>query len=171
VYDVADLRQLMNAALLTSNDAELIEVLQVARDEMPEAIKTLQRALEREVAVGSAPTVEGKEPGVGLGVGVAVSGAGSVAAMSAVGALVQAQGIEEPMEDEQKLERKGTVASKGSGGSSGMTGKDLLDREFIESGLDALRRMSHATDTSLPSWTITRFVSSSALVLSFIDNS
>ncbi|KAI0324972.1 kinase-like protein [Cubamyces sp. BRFM 1775] len=44
--DAADLRQLLCAALKTNDDAEFIRVLQVGRDEMPEAIKTLQRALD-----------------------------------------------------------------------------------------------------------------------------
>ena len=44
--DAADLRQLMRSALQTNDDLEMIKVLQVGRDEMPEAIKTLQRALE-----------------------------------------------------------------------------------------------------------------------------
>ncbi|KAF9069993.1 hypothetical protein BDP27DRAFT_1362916 [Rhodocollybia butyracea] len=65
--------------------------------------------------------------------------------------------------------------SGGSGGSSGM--KDTLDKEFIESGIDALRRMSRSTAgavgsggvkngvkedpaTVLPSWTITRHLAS-----------
>ena len=53
----------------------------------------------------------------------------------------------------------GTVPSlTGSGSGSGSDGRlrDTLDREFIESGIDALRRVSHGPDTSLPSWTITK---------------
>ena len=34
--------------------------------------------------------------------------------------------------------------------------RDTLDREFIETGIDALRRLSGA-ETTLPSWTITRY--------------
>jgi abelson tyrosine-protein kinase 1 len=34
---------------------------------------------------------------------------------------------------------------------------DALHCEFIESGIDALRRLSKGTDLGLPSWTITRF--------------
>lgn len=47
VTDTADLRQLMQAALrrMTSN-VDFLEVLQVGHQEMPKAIKTLQRALE-----------------------------------------------------------------------------------------------------------------------------
>ena len=49
VHDAADPRQLMRTALQANSDVEMIRVLQVGRDEMPEAIKTLQRALEKEV--------------------------------------------------------------------------------------------------------------------------
>jgi abelson tyrosine-protein kinase 1 len=52
----------MRAALQTNNDVQMIEVLQVGREEMPEAIKTLQRALERE-----------KKENVGVGVSLASS--------------------------------------------------------------------------------------------------
>ncbi|EEB98389.1 hypothetical protein MPER_02111, partial [Moniliophthora perniciosa FA553] len=54
-------------------------------------------------------------------------------------------------------------ASGGSGSGQGrsVARKDTLDREFMESGIDALRRMSRthgATEGgSLPSWTITRY--------------
>jgi abelson tyrosine-protein kinase 1 len=49
----------------------------------------------------------------------------------------------------------GTVLSlsgSGSGSGSGSDGRsrDMFDREFIESGIDALRRVSHGPDTSLP---------------------
>ena len=97
VQDIVDLRSIIRMALQANSDMEMMEVLQVGRDEMPEAIKTLQRALERE------------------------------------------------MEKE----------SAGDGSSSGAA-RDTLDREFIESGIDALRRMSHGTEVGLPNWTITR---------------
>ena len=87
----------MRMALQANSDLEMMELLQVGCDEMPEAIKTLQRALEREVELGSA-----------------------------------------------------------SDGSSSDAARDTLDREFIESGIDALRRMSHDAGIDLPSWTITR---------------
>ncbi|KAI9433101.1 hypothetical protein F5148DRAFT_1269391 [Russula earlei] len=51
-HDAADFRQLMRAALATNDDVAMIEVLQIARSEMPEAMKTLQRALERVVEEG-----------------------------------------------------------------------------------------------------------------------
>ncbi|KAJ7673647.1 hypothetical protein DFH06DRAFT_1444980 [Mycena polygramma] len=46
-HDTADLRGLLRDALAQSNDVEMLRVLQVGRAEMPEAMKTLQRALER----------------------------------------------------------------------------------------------------------------------------
>ncbi|CAL1697535.1 unnamed protein product [Somion occarium] len=44
--DIVDLRELMRHAVEAKDDMEMIRVLQVGRDEMPEAMKTLQRALE-----------------------------------------------------------------------------------------------------------------------------
>ena len=43
---LANLRQLMRAALQTTSDVEMLEMLQIGHQEMPDAIKTLQRALE-----------------------------------------------------------------------------------------------------------------------------
>jgi abelson tyrosine-protein kinase 1 len=45
--DMADLHQLMRCALAENDDVAMVEVLQIARSEMPDAIKTLERALER----------------------------------------------------------------------------------------------------------------------------
>ncbi|KZV62253.1 hypothetical protein PENSPDRAFT_758829 [Peniophora sp. CONT] len=46
--DMADLRRLLHSALQTADDAAMLEVLQMGRGEMPEAIKVLQRTLGRE---------------------------------------------------------------------------------------------------------------------------
>jgi abelson tyrosine-protein kinase 1 len=171
----------MRAALQTSNDVQMIEVLQVGREEMPEAIKTLQRALEREVekegisasgSSGSSRWVGGSmvtvSPGVaGKGVGkealVVVDGRRASVPVVVGGAVHELSG----------LERRKTVASTAdsresgagtaesltaSGSGTGSEGRvrDTLDREFIESGIDALRRVSNGPDMSLPSWTITK---------------
>ncbi|KZV71600.1 hypothetical protein PENSPDRAFT_734076 [Peniophora sp. CONT] len=53
--DLADLRQLLHAALQTNDDVAMMDVLQVGRDEMPEAIKVLQRALQQETRYGPPP--------------------------------------------------------------------------------------------------------------------
>lgn len=138
VYDTADLRQLMRTALQANNDMEMIRVLQVGRDEMPEAIKALQRALEAEV---ERETIAAEQEEAVL-----------VASVSAAASVEGAN-----------LSRSATVASEesrktSSDGSSRSrrTPRDTLDREFIETGIDALRRLSTA-EVTLPSWTITRY--------------
>ncbi len=111
----------MRIALAANDDMAMIEVLQIARSEMPEVIKTMQRALERVVEDGR---LEADESGL---------------TPSSQGHL-EGQGLQ--------------LSSTDSGsGSSG----DTLDREFIETGIDALRRLSTGTDLGLPSWTITRY--------------
>ena len=127
VHDAADLRQLMRTALSTNDDTAMIEVLQIARSEMPEAIKTLQRALERAVEDGQMDAEES-----------------SAALLPPLSPQLEAGKVTGPSVD------------------SGITGAsrrsaDTLDREFMETGIDALRRLSQGTDLGLPSWTITRY--------------
>ena len=121
--DYADLRQLMRVALATNDDAAMIDVLQIARSEMPEAIKTMQRTLEHVIEDGRPEADEG-------GLTLASSESSS----------------------EGYFEGGGLQLSS-SNNSSG----DTLDREFIETGIEALRRLSTGTDLGLPSWTITRY--------------
>jgi abelson tyrosine-protein kinase 1 len=115
----------MRAALAANGDADMIEVLQIARSEMPEAIKTLQRALERVVEDNR---VEAEESHTGL--------------------------VSSPLH--LRFEARQSTNS-GSDDIENRRSADTLDREFIESGIDALRRLSTGTDLGLPSWTITRF--------------
>ena len=63
------------------------------------------------------------------------------------------------------LQRMGEVDGAGRVGAAGgsvvrldETGKDTLHQEFIEAGIDALRRMSDAGAMDLPCWTITPYV-------------
>ena len=83
--DVEDLRQMLRSVLLTGSDADLFNCLEIVREELPEALKTLQRTRE---------------------------------------------------------------ATQKDG--------DTLHQEFIESGIDALRRLSVDVDVNLPNWTITK---------------
>ncbi|GLB45720.1 putative protein tyrosine kinase [Lyophyllum shimeji] len=144
--DSADLRALMRAALQTSSDVEMLGVLQIGREEMPEAIKTLQRALERVGENEQEQAVEGFE--------VVDKGKGK--------GILQRKRTK-PVRS--KTGGSAMTASTGASGSSGTSrsdsddgrGRDTLDREFIESGIDALRRMSRGVETNLPSWTITRY--------------
>ncbi|TFY60519.1 hypothetical protein EVJ58_g5101 [Rhodofomes roseus] len=142
--DTADLRQLMRTVLQANSDVEMIRILQVGRDEMPEAIKALQRALESEVEresaaadsedtvlVASISSTAVTHPGAG--------GEGATLSRSATVASVESR----KTASDRSLSHKRTP-------------KDTLDREFIETGIDALRRLSTA-EVSLPSWTITRY--------------
>lgn len=119
--DVKDLRSLMRTAIQSSSDAELIEVLQVGREEMPEAIKTLQRALERR----------------------------GLATRQRIGSVATVDGHDSADDSESSEDRALSIGSA----------RDILDKEFIESGIDALRRISLSSRgkiEQLPSWTITR---------------
>ena len=133
--DAADLRQLMRSALQTNDDLEMIKVLQVGRDEMPEAIKTLQRALEivleKERVEDEAIAFFNPAPPEGPG--------GSLSRSSTISSSTASS----------------SVTSRRSRSS-----RDTLDREFMESGIDSLRRLSISrgeTNLSLPPWTITRY--------------
>jgi hypothetical protein len=116
--DMADLRSLMKTALQKTSDVEMMEVLQVGREEMPEAIRTLQRAfecvVEKEVAVGD------------------IWGDGSVNLGEFGGSGWG--------EDSKHLGMGFSVELSGSARSGWRM--DMLDRELMETGLDALRRMS-----------------------------
>ena len=139
-HDTEDLRQVMQAALQSGGDAELIDVLQVSRHEMPEAIKTLQRALEREVEKEQDADVtmiedvdvfsEEAEP-----LGPAGSSTSPTSGSS----------------HSQKLSTDSMVSARAR------ASRDTLDREFLESGIEALTRMSKGTELSLPPWTITKW--------------
>lgn len=147
VYDADDLRQLMRAALQTNNDVEMIRILQVGRDEMPEAIKTLQRALEVECERERTAAEEQEV--------VVVTTAAAEVTTTAAG-------------ETTNLKRSATVVSTGSSqtsssnsnrsrAGSSLPPRDTLDREFMETGIDALRRLSGSGEVTLPSWTITRY--------------
>jgi len=111
--DLEDLRSSMRAAMQTGSDLAVVEMMQVPREEMPEAMKTLQRALER---------------------------------------VVERQ---ECVEENGQQQEEAPLELSESGGDWGT--RDTLDREFIETGIEALRRLSEGLETMpLPSWTITR---------------
>ncbi|KAJ7772628.1 hypothetical protein DFH07DRAFT_167310 [Mycena maculata] len=141
-HDTADLRALMRDAVSQSSDAEMIRVLQVGREEMPEALKTLQRALERVGVVNNPPSPS----------------APIIPVLSVPAGAPSTRGPPAPL----SIERSITSSSSGSSAMGSIaTGRDMLDREFLESGIDALRRismsMSRGGELGLPSWTITRY--------------
>ncbi|KAJ6461227.1 hypothetical protein C8R47DRAFT_993608 [Mycena vitilis] len=134
-HDTADLRGLLRDALAQSNDVEMLRVLQVGRAEMPEALKTLQRALERVgVVTTQAPS------------GVSPPAPPAPPAYTARGAAAPTR----------SATLSSSESSEGSSSAGHTMARDTLDREFIEGGIDALRRMSKGGEM-LPSWTITRY--------------
>jgi abelson tyrosine-protein kinase 1 len=150
-----DLRQLMRATLQAINDAQMLDVLQIGRQEMPDAIKTLQRALER--------VIETERVGEGMGMEESVD---SPPRGVVLGKVVRRVSVEDGGEVNRaesvlSIESPGpstaSSSSSTSWGGRGKVRKDTLDREFIESGIDALRRMSRGMETNLPSWTITKY--------------
>lgn len=174
--DLQDLRGLMRDAMASGSDAEMLDVLGVRRDEMPEAIKTLQRELERWNEESDEQQGE-DEPAV-------TKTRGGLVKMVRRLSLQSKGGGDGDGEGGETLKRSKTVTSKtsssSSGGGSGLKRKsvggsgsgDTLDREFIEGGIDALRRMSrglqgHQMDLNLPSWTITRLVFRCSLLFKF----
>ncbi|TFK37240.1 hypothetical protein BDQ12DRAFT_214347 [Crucibulum laeve] len=185
--DLADMRGLMREALQSSSDVKIVEMLQIQREEMAEAIKTLQRELEKEVereqGDGIEITVGGGDSGgssgalampvpktqPGAGEPLPPSSTSTGGEPSPIGKMVRRISLQRgdsAASSNGGLKRSKTVASTqssdsgtASGTGSGGSRKDTLDREFLESGIDALRRMSRGTgvDTNLPSWTITRY--------------
>ena len=135
--DAADLRQLMRAALQTTSDVEMLEVLQVGHQEMPDAIKTLQRALEH--------VTERDDDGV--------EASPNKSMVTTV--LKEVEGPGASRKRSETILSVDTLSSMSSGYGSERR-RDTLDREFIESGIDCLRRMSRGIETTLPSWTITK---------------
>ncbi|KIY47186.1 hypothetical protein FISHEDRAFT_74925 [Fistulina hepatica ATCC 64428] len=126
--DSEDLRRHMRAALQTPSDAALTAVLQVGRDEMPEAIKTLQRALERlfdrTLGLSDLPSIKDSRP------------------LEAGRDEVSQSPPMSPSMTQRPVVHMPTISSSELSSDSSMTLKDTLDREFMESGIDALRRLS-----------------------------
>lgn len=165
LLDFEDLRQMMRRTLERNDDAEMIQLLQVKSEEAPEALKALQRALEDEIArermLVAQEHEEGELDNSMMSMQVIVEGVmGKGKKMS--GDSVEVLGT--------NLSRKQTVDDAHSSSSSSShprtiktdSSHDTLDREFMESGIDSLLRLSAASGTppvelSLPAWTITRY--------------
>ena len=139
--DTENLREVMRAALQTSSDVEMLEVLEIGLHELPDAIKTLQRTLEH--------ITERDDDGVEAPPGEVV-----VAKVVKVNQK-EVEGPGGPLKRSRTIISIDSESTTSSGHSSERR-RDTLDREFIESGIDCLRRMSRGIETSVPSWTITK---------------
>ncbi|THH10883.1 hypothetical protein EW145_g1036 [Phellinidium pouzarii] len=154
--DLADLRALMRAALATSSDAEMLRVLQINREDMPEAMKTLQRALEQECEKEEVAEAEiDKQEAAEADVVAEIQSAEGSSALGLSG-LRRRLTMDSVTTKSSRKSRKTKKDGFGSGWSA-KSERDTLDREFIESGIDALRRLSHGQEINLPNWTITRY--------------
>jgi abelson tyrosine-protein kinase 1 len=164
--DAADLRALMQEALATSSDAEMLRVLQVTREDFPEALKTLQRALERErereeQELDKAEGRSSEDADAGTEANeeqvIEFSPAGNKAGQGA-GAL-RLTGLARRLTLDSVVTRSSrkSKSSKRNSRWSAKNRSDTLDREFIETGIDALRRLSSGQELNLPNWTITRY--------------
>jgi hypothetical protein len=147
--DIFNLRQLMRDALQTSSDAEMLEVLQIGRQEMPDAIKALQRALER---LAEQDGAEEPPPGQRIVKGKVVRKL-TVNEVESSGRTAKRT---ETMDTVISVDSSSSSGASHGGSSSDAKRKDTLNLEFIESGIDCLRRMSRGGETTVPSWTITR---------------
>lgn len=166
--DTATLRNVLKSAVAAGSDLAMVETLGVERNEMAEAIKTLQRALERVLegkSVGGSGRIPAKREQEIENEAEAAPEVPSKPPPRSKGRLIKmvrrlsVQGSSSASPS-SSLKRSGTTATirTSSSGSSGEEEVDTLDREFLESGIDALRRMSegHEATLSLPSWTITK---------------
>ena len=152
--DLTDLRRLLSAAIQASNDAQVLEVLQIGKDEMPEAMKTLQRALERIIERDSTNGTQATESAAGVRPD-ASEGAKRPSFIARRMTLKSFKDKPTVMK-RSKTESSAESQDTSTGSASANRTRDTLDREFIESGLDALGRMSKGSESTLPSWTITR---------------
>ncbi|KAF8584749.1 hypothetical protein K439DRAFT_1653139 [Ramaria rubella] len=153
--DVADLYAAMRGALRMGSDVAILDVLQINRGEIQDAMKTLQRALEEpRVAVGPGaqakafPAIEGPKAAEGLGLTTVVDPATPSSSSSG------SQYVWAPTAGAQAW-----GATPTSTPAAWDPEQDAaFHREFLESGLDALRRLSNSGGgESLPPWTITRW--------------
>ncbi|TFY54870.1 hypothetical protein EVG20_g9534 [Dentipellis fragilis] len=125
IQDLTHLRQLLRAAVQTNDDLSMVEILQIGRDEMPEAMNALERTLQ--------------------------------------GFISSSAEDDHVSRDERRrdrlLARIGLRRETERNTSSPMPAAEDIDREFMQSGVETLRRLTlqQGEAPELPSWTITRF--------------
>lgn len=170
-YDLLDLREMMTRALERNDDGEMMRLLQIKPEDAPEALKVLQRALEDETArereERSAVLEDGPPPELDASVGSVqgiVDGVVGRAAGASVEALRPSLSRRPTAEWDAHAHSRRSTASQTSSSHTRTShaSHDTLHREFMESGIASLVRLSAATGTplrqlSLPAWTITRY--------------
>lgn len=122
--DAADLRELMSTTLAENDDSAMINILQIEKSEMPEAITTLERAFER---------------------------------VKEHGQLNAEESATVPPFSQQEVGKDNGFSVEPLNTGVSQCSTDTLDREFIETGIKALRRLSKGVNLDLPRWTITPY--------------
>ena len=147
--DITEIRQLMRRVIQAGTDNEILEILQIRDDQMPEAIKSLQRVLEKVNAKHPSMEEEIPPPGVVIGtVRRSVSVKADGPRRKSSGGLKRSKTM---------VSIESSISSSNSSGGSGSKNRDTLNQEFIETGISALMRLSKGRDVNLPSWTITKY--------------
>lgn len=141
--DTSELRQLLRAALDTQTDKDMLDVLGISRQEMPDAIKALQREHERVVERNSEQLASSTHSDIF---------SGTIRRRTPI--------VQEGGQGSVTLQRSQTTASIDSSSSSGLSAssifrRDTLDQEFLELGIGRLTRMTGA-QAAVPNWTITK---------------
>lgn len=162
IHDTADLRQLLREAISTHEDQQIMRLMQVRPEEAPEALKALRRALEEEQVREERDRFDSAPEGV-LGLSVQDASVGSVQGIldGVLGDNGKSSGgVSIPVKKPTSDSVQSTTASDRSHSST--ASHDTLHREFMETGIESLVRLSLAsgkpvTALSLPSWTITRY--------------
>ncbi|KAJ2913976.1 hypothetical protein MD484_g6442, partial [Candolleomyces efflorescens] len=158
--DFTEIRLLMRRAIQAKTDVEMLEILQVKDEQAPEAIKTLQRALEK---VSSKPGSQEDTLPPGLVIGkvtrsVSQKKADGKKSLQRSRTVISIESSTSSTTSTAGSTASASATGSGSGsGSSGSRKRDTLNQEFIEAGISALMRMSQGRDTNLPSWTITKY--------------
>ncbi|KAA1467039.1 WD40 repeat-like protein [Dentipellis sp. KUC8613] len=125
IQDLTHLRQLLRAAVQTNDDLTMVEILQIGRDEMPDAMNALERTLQNSVL---SSTEDDRLP-------------------------------QDERRRDRLLARIGLRRESERNTPSPAPSTESIDREFVQSGVEALRRLTlrQGDVPELPSWTITRF--------------
>ncbi|KAH9848357.1 hypothetical protein C2E23DRAFT_889200 [Lenzites betulinus] len=137
-HDTQSLWRRIEAALNTNSDHDLIRILQIRDDEIPEAIETLQRAIkDKTKASASARRNAATETSIPVG-SILSARSGSKSARAHTSTI-------------------GTESSRQPGDVRLRAWPDdTLESRFMATSIEAMRRLS-SLEVKLPSWTITAF--------------
>ena len=130
----------------------MLEVLQIARDEMPEVMKTSQPALEKILEHEATNGTQVVAPVVNVDPVASAKDTKRPSFIARCMTLKSFQGKQLVMIKYSKTKSTTEGQEMSISSASATHTQDTLDREFIESGLDTLRIMSKGMEFTLPSY-------------------